>query len=233
MKCIPVLQTALLDAMEQLFEIFEFDAIRVICSKQNQPKFIDIVQRALIHYKTKVLEKKLKADRGYVPYYWYVPEARDYKDSTFHEVEEVTNHALMPYYELNKVSTPEQRFTAFLEENSDSIDWWYKNGDNGSEHFAVLYKNTEDKEALFYVDYIIRMKSGKVMLFDTKSKDSDKNGPNKHNALIAYMADSENADKNLQGGIIIEENQNWKFCPYKIENTTEIVNWDSFYPSQY
>lgn len=232
-KCIPVLQTALLDAMEQLFEIFEFDAIRVICSKQNQPKFIDIVQRALIHYKTKVLEKKLKADRGYVPYYWYVPEARDYKDSTFHEVEEVRNHALMPYYELNNVSTPEQRFTAFLEENSDSIDWWYKNGDNGSDHFAVLYRNTEDKEALFYVDYIIRMKSGKVMLFDTKSKDSDRNAPNKHNALIAYVGDEENAEKNLQGGIIIEENQNWKFCPYPIDNTTDIINWDSFYPSQY
>ena len=96
-----------------------------------------------------------------------------------------------------------------------------------------FFLNLEKKEALFYVDYIVRMKSGKVLLFDTKSKDSDKNGPNKHNALIAYMADAENADKNLQGGIIIEENQNWKFCPYKIENTTEIVNWDSFYPSQF
>ena len=232
-KCIPVLQAALLDSMEKLFEIFEFDAIRVICCKQNDAKFIDIIQRALLHYKTNVLEKKLKEDRGYVPFYWSVPEARDYKDSTFHEVEEVTNHALMPYYELNKVSTPEQHFTAFLEENSEYIDWWYKNGDSGSEHFAVLYENLEKKEALFYVDYIVRMKSGKVLLFDTKSKDSDKNGPNKHNALIAYMADAENADKNLQGGIIIEENQNWKFCPYKIENTTEIVNWDSFYPSQY
>ena len=232
-KCIPVLQAALLDSMEKLFEIFEFDAIRVICCKQNDAKFIDIIQRALLHYKTNVLEKKLKEDRGYVPFYWSVPEARDYKDSTFHEVEEVTNHALMPYYELNKVSTPEQHFTAFLEENSEYIDWWYKNGDSGSEHFAVLYENLEKKEALFYVDYIVRMKSGKVLLFDTKSKDSDKNGPNKHNALIAYMADAENADKNLQGGIIIEENQNWKFCPYKIENTTEIVNWDSFYPSQF
>lgn len=232
-KCIPVLQAGLLDAMEQLFEINEFDAIRVVCSKQNQPKFADIISRALSYYKTNVLEKKLKVDRGYIPYYWSVPEARDYKDSTFHEVEEVTNHALMPYYELNNVSTPEQRFTAFLEENSDSIDWWYKNGDSGSEHFAVLYKNTEDKEALFYVDYVIRMKSGKVMLFDTKSKDSDRNGAKKHNALIEYMANDENADKNLQGGIIIEENQNWKFCSYPIENTTDIINWDSFYPSQF
>lgn len=232
-KCIPILQSAILDALTELFELNEFEGIRVVCSKQNQPKFINIISRALDYYKSNVLEKKLKSDRGYIPYYWSVPDTRDYKDSTFHEVEEVTNHALMPYYEFNNVSTPEKRFTAFLEENSDSIDWWYKNGDNGSEHFAVLYKNTEDKEALFYVDFIIRMKSGKVMLFDTKSKDSDRNGANKHNALIAYVSDEENVQKNLQGGIIIEENQNWKFCSYPIENTTDIINWDSFYPSQF
>lgn len=232
-KCIPILQSSILDALTELFELNEFEGIRVVCSKQNQPKFINIISRALDYYKSHVLEKKLKSDRGYIPYYWSVPETRDYKDSTFHEVEEVTNHALMPYYEFNNVSTPEKRFTAFLEENSDSIDWWYKNGDNGSEHFAVLYKNTEDKEALFYVDFIIRMKSGKVMLFDTKSKDSDRNGANKHNALIAYVSDEENVQKNLQGGIIIEENQNWKFCSYPIENTTDIINWDSFYPSQF
>ncbi len=232
-KCMPVLQTALLDAMQKLFEIFEFDAIRVICSKQNQAKFADIIQRALNHYKTHVLEKKLKADRGFVPFYWNVPEARDYKDSTFHEAETVRNHALMPYYELNKVSTPEQHFTEYLEQNAQHIDWWYKNGDSGSEHFALKYENVEGKDALFYVDYIIRMKSGRVMLFDTKSVGSDKNGAKKHNALLQYIEDKETPDVELTGGIIVEHNQNWMYSPYKIENTTDVDDWDSFYPSQH
>lgn len=231
-KCMPTLQAALLDAMKKLFGIIEANAYKVICSKQNEAKFIDIVTRTLAYYKTYVLEKKLKAERGFVPYYWSLPIARYYKDSTYHEREDVKNHALMPYYELNQVSNPEKHFTKFLEDNSESIDWWYKNGDNGSEHFAVLYKNSLDKQALFYVDYIVKMKSGKVFLFDTKSVNSDSEAPNKHNALIDYMAEEENSNKRLSGGIIIESNQNWKFSPFKIENTNDIDLWDSFYPSQ-
>lgn len=231
-KCLPILQAALLDAMEKLFGVEEINAYKVICSKQNEAKFIDIVTRALAYYRNYILEKKLKADRGFVPYYWSVPETRDYKDSTYHEREDVRNHALLPYYELNNASNPEKHFTDFLEENSGSIDWWYKNGDSGSEHFAVLYKNSFDKQALFYVDYIVKMKSGKVFLFDTKSENSDPEAPNKHNALIDYMEEDENNKKFLSGGIIIESNKNWKYSPFKIDNTNDIDQWDSFYPAQ-
>ena len=229
-KCMPVLQSAILDAMEQLFEIFETEAYKVVCSKQNQPKFADIISKALAFYKQHVLEKKLKADRGYVPYMWSVPEMRDYKDSTFHEREDVKNHAMMPFFELNNVSSPEKRFTDFLEENSDSIDWWYKNGDSGAESFAVLYNNSRNRQALFYVDYVIRMKSGKVFLFDTKTENSDSEAPNKHNALVEYMETNGVNDMPLQGGIIIENEHNWKYSPMKIENTTDLMGWDCFYP---
>jgi type III restriction enzyme len=33
------------------------------------------------------------------------------------------------------------------------------------------------------------------------------------------------------GGVIIEENQNWKYSPMRIENTSDLGGWDSFYPS--
>lgn len=230
-KCISIMEGALLDAMERLFEIPENEAIRVICSRQNQPQFADIILRALNNYKLNFLGKRLKADRGLVKFQWTVPESRNYKDSTFHEVTKFVNHALMPYYEANNVSTPEQHFSLFLENNSEYIDWWYKNGDNGSEHFAIPYDNVDGKKSLFYVDYIIRMKSGKILLFDTKSQGSDKNGVNKHNALIDYIA--ENETSKICGGIIIEdENGNWKYSPYKISNTTDLTEWETFRPSQ-
>ena len=57
---------------------------------------------------------------------------------------------------------------------------------------------------MFYVDFVIRMKNGQVFLFDTKSEDSDKNAPCKHNALIDYIHNEENADKHLKGGVIIQ-----------------------------
>lgn len=230
-QCISILESAILDALETLFEIFETDAYKVVCSKQNQPKFADLISRALKYYKEEVMPKVRISETGYIYYQWIVPEVRDYKDNTYTEIADIRNHAMLPYYELNTVSSPERRFTDFLEENSQYIDWWYKNGDNGSEHFAIPYTNSLGRQALFYVDYVIRMKSGVIFLFDTKSENSDPEAPNKHNALIDYLSEEWNANHEVRGGVIIENNHNWKFSPLKIANTSDLGGWNSFFPS--
>lgn len=230
-KCMSILEGAILDSLETLFEIFETEAYKVVCSRQNNPQFADIIGRALRYYRDNVMPKKLRSQASFVGYMWQVPEVRDFKDNTCIERPDVHNHAMLPYFEQIGASSPEKRFTKFLEENTDSIDWWYKNGDSGSEHFAVGYKNGQGSDALFYVDYIIRMKNGKIFLFDTKSENSDPEAPNKHNALVEYLGDDWNEGKNVMGGVIIEENQNWKYSPMKIENTSDLGGWDSFYPS--
>lgn len=105
-------------------------------------------------------------------------------------------------------------------------------------NFAIPYTNVRGEKALFYVDYIIRMKNGKVLLFDTKSQDSDPNGAQKHNALKDYMKalnDKSNGLK-LDGGIIIEDKDTpglWRYSAFKIENTHDISQWQGFYPDQY
>ena len=208
--CISILESAILDALEDLFEIFEIDAYKVVCGKHNQEKFADLISRTLKIYKEQEMQKVRMSETGYTCYQWVVPEVRDYKDNTYTEVADVVNHAMLPYYEQNAVSAPERRFTDFLEENSQYIDWWYKNGDNGSEHFAIPYTNSLGKQALFYVDYVIRMKSGIIFLFDTKSENSDPEAPNKHNALIDYLSEEWNANRRVRGGIIIENNHNWE-----------------------
>ena len=124
-------------------------------------------------------------------------------------------------------------FEAYLEANTEYIDWWYKNGDSGKQHYAVSYIDESGTKALFYVDFVIRMKNGQIFLFDTKSVGSDGDAPAKHNALIDYMASEENKSKHLKGGVIIADGSNWKYSPLKIENTTDIINWDCFYPSDY
>jgi len=227
-KCTGILQSALINAMEELFDIFETDAMRIICSKQNQPVFIDLIQKTLDYYKRNVLQKELRSQKGVVECEWNLPMVRDYKDSTHHLDESVKNHALMPYYEQNNVSLPEQKFTRYLEKNTEYIEWWYKNGDSGAEHFAVKYTSSEGRDALFFVDYIIKLKNGTLCLFDTKTENSDREAPYKHNALIDYLA--ENGNGKMIGGIIIENNGNWKYCPMKIENTIDIINWNTFQP---
>lgn len=232
-KCISILESSILDAMAELFEIFETDAKKVVCSKQNQPRFADWIMKALEYYRTNILEKRLKADRGLVEGVWSVPEIREYKDSTYHEKGGVDNHAMMPYYEQNGASNPEQRFTKYLEENTQYIDWWYKNGDKGSQHYAVEYLNSAGAKSLFYVDFVIRMKDGKIFLFDTKSPNSDSEAPAKHNALIDYIQKRNKEGQDMAGGVIVEATEGvWKYCPLPIENTTDLTNWNAWFPDQ-
>ena len=234
-KFTDVLAGYLLSAMEELFEIFETDAKKVVLYYANKPKFEDIIQKALNLYKQILQKRKLSAKkRGFLAYNWEVPAERFYNETTHHINKQAADHALLPFIELNEASMPEVRFSKFLEDNAENIDWWYKNGDEGLQHYSIPYtmSNGEDV-SLFYVDFIIKMKNGQVFLFDTKSENSDPEAPQKHNALIDYMASPEMTDKHLLGGVIIERNKNWYYSRFHINTTSDIVGWEAFYPNEY
>lgn len=127
--------------------------------------------------------------------------------------------------QLNEASNPEKEFVKYLEEHSQWIDWWYKNGDKGKQHYAIAYG-----KSLFYIDFVIRMKNGHVYLFDTKSAGSDVTAPEKHNALLQYIQEHSTKDTPLYGGVIIQDGSNWLYSKLPIENTTDLLNWDAFYP---
>lgn len=227
-----VLAGYLLSYMEEQFEVFETEAIKVILYHTNRPKFEEIVTLALQRY-LKIIEQRRgeRKARSFVDYTWEVPAERYYKVETHHLEERAKNHALLPFVELNAASNPEQEFAAFLEQNAAYIDWWYKNGDEGKQHYAVPYDRADGTKSLFYVDFVVRMKNGQVFLFDTKMKDSDPEAPNKHNALVDYL--QANKDKNLKGGVLIEQGSNWMYSQFKIENTHDLMGWTAFHPDLY
>lgn len=227
-----VLAGYLLSYMEEHFDVFETEAIKVILYHTNRPKFEEIVTLALQRY-LKIIEQRRgeRRARSFVDYTWEVPAERYYKVETHHLEEHAKNHALLPFVELNAASNPEQEFAAFLEQNAAYIDWWYKNGDEGKQHYAVPYEQADGTKSLFYVDFVVRMKNGQVFLFDTKSKDSDPEAPNKHNALVDYL--QANKDKNLKGGVLIEQGSNWMYSQFKIENTHDLMGWTAFHPDLY
>ena len=229
-----VLAGYLLQAMEELFELFETDAMKVILYYANKPRFTEIIQTALNLYARQLQGKHREAkQRGFDGYQWEVPAERLYKESTHHELDAVENHALMPFFELNSASTPEQRFRDFLEANKEYIDWWYKNGDEGKHHYSIPYETSTGDKSLFYVDFIIRMKNGQIFLLDTKSPGSDGEAPNKHNALIDYMASPEHEEEHLLGGVLIEKNEVWYYSRFHIDNTDDVMGWEAFYPNDY
>lgn len=174
--------------------------------------------------------KESAAKRVFKKYGWEVPEERTYDNETSH-IEETGNHALLPFVQLNQASNPEKDFVAYLEQNSQYIDWWYKNGDKGKQHYAIEYTTGDEQaKSLFYVDFVIRMKNGHIYLFDTKSIGSDVFASDKHNALLQYIKENTTEEQPLYGGVIIRKNDNWLFSPLPIENTTDTLNWNCFYP---
>lgn len=227
-----VLAGYLLSYMEEHFAVFETEAIKVILYHANRPKFEEIVTLALQRY-LKIIEQRRGARkaRSFADYTWEVPAERYYKVDTHHLEERAKNHALLPFVELNAASTPEQEFAAFLERNAAYIDWWYKNGDEGKQHYAVPYDQADGTKSLFYVDFVVRMKNGQVFLFDTKSEDSDPEAPNKHNALLDYL--QAHKEQNLKGGVLIAQGSNWMYSQFKIENTHDLTGWTAFHPDLY
>ena len=230
----PTLRGYLLQLMENYLGFFETESPRIILYHTNKPKFAELITIAINLY-IKAIEVRQHAakQRAFKTYNWEVPANREYSETSNEEVPGVKEHALMPFIQLKNASSPEKRFEKFLESNKDSINWWYKNGDEGKQHYSIAYTTIGEGQGLFYVDFVIRMNDGTIFLFDTKSPSSDIEAPNKHNALIEYMkAENENG-QNLKGGIIIEENELWRYSSLPIDNTQDLQNWDVFHPNNY
>ena len=224
-----MIRSAIYEFFEEYLGINQNDAIKVVLYHLNRPKFAAYLAKAEAAY-AKDYEKR-ESERNpekYVSFRWELPDTRMYNSEVSHHCEDIYYHALLPFFEENRVSEPEYKFSRMLDTNNEVIDWWYKNADSGNMHFAIPYTDKDGASRCFYVDYIIRLKNGSVCLFDTKSKDSDPNAPMKHNALLDYIkSENEKNHKRLMGGVIIEQNDNWYYSPMKIENTRDLTGWDA------
>lgn len=221
----------LLELMEELFECYENEAVKIILSTKNDNnrKYADIVNKAISTYARHHDERKRKAaERAINDIHWELPADRLYEEETNEAINGMYSHALLPFIRQRGASSPEKRFETFLEEHKEYIEWWYKNGDKGRDHYAIAYTQSDGSKSLFYVDFIIRMKSGRILLFDTKSADSDSEAPAKHKALIDYVR----VHQNMGGGVIIEDNGNWLYSDTYISKTTDHSGWKAFFPDQ-
>lgn len=159
-----------------------------------------------------------------------VPSERIYTELYTEVKNATTQHALKPLFIDKEGSEPERLFMQYLDSQADSIKWWYKNGDGSQGDFAIKYQDTQNETRGFYVDFIILHHDGTIGIFDTKTKGSDREAVNKHNALIDYLDIS---NKKMIGGIIILDGQNWKYSSSKVENDTDLSTWDSYLPKKY
>ncbi len=244
-RSVKTLAGYLKEVMEELFEVFEYDAMKIILSNDNvhhnRPKFERLISKAIQRYAEKLRIRQMQAKRRAFKHYdWTIPAERAYPVDLYDERLDMKNHALLPYMQSKAGrlgSDTEREFEKFLEQHKDAIEYWYKNGDQGKAHYSIGYTNSRNEKALFYVDYIIRMKNGDIFLFDTKTENSDAEAPYKHNALYEYMHSETNKNKRLHGGIIVPDRfGNWIYSPAPLDlelGTSDTTNWDIFDPQQY
>lgn len=220
----PVLRGALLDMIESYFGIFETEAIKVLLYYDNRSFVEDIITRALLLYGN-TLKNKPTTVRDYSTDLFVIPATRIYNSSVVTPCDEVYNHALRPYFEQNSVSKPEREFARWIDRQTEWVDWWYKNGDEGKQHFAVPYTDSGGRKRCFYVDFIVRLKSGTICLFDTKTPGSDEDTPEKNNALWEYIEEHNAIGKKMTGGILVQKGENWYYPGGIIESDDSTDGW--------
>ena len=221
-------------ALQQLLMTYcgydEISAMKIVLADNNQARFEEIITDSLVRFEKKSEQKRKETKKKIKEYHWNVPNERIYTEQYEKMENGKTHHALQPLFVEKDRSNPERLFTKYLDDNADSIKWWYKNGDSSQGDFAVAYTDSTGEIRGFYIDFIIMHNNGTIGLFDTKTSKSDREAVSKHNALVRYIATS---DKKLIGGVLIQDGQNWKYSETAIENDTDLTGWTSYIPKKY
>jgi type III restriction enzyme len=134
----------------------------------------------------------------------------------YEEIKCLNKNAMTPFY-IGKNYTGKENETKFIQYiESKNVDWWYKNGDYGSEHFSIsYYDDVEKKEKLLYPDWIIKNKKV-ILILDTKqglratvgSSDTKR----KAEALQKWIKERNEKENKYQfkSGIISKVSEIWK-----------------------
>ena len=201
------MKTAIYQFFTQKYKLKKFDprVQRIALGKENVQAFVDIINLSKERYKTDVVKQiNEKREKKEVPK-WEVPVIISYNSR--YKRESHSSSIMKPFY-TRKPSQPEQLFMELLDD-SNKVEWWFKNGENEIKYFAVPYKDENGVERAFYVDFVVRFKDGTIGLFDTKSGMTAKDAKYRAEGLQKYLR--KNKAKKVLGGIAIESHGSWRY----------------------
>jgi len=150
------------------YRIFVYDLIE----KELNSVFRPAITKALKDYSpilNRVLnEKKKKIEERESPIF-KIKDVYPYTED-YEEVKQ--NKCILGKFFILKNYTGKDNELNFKEfiDNNTKVKWWFKNGDQGKEYYALKYFNTTEQiEKLFYPDWIVKFRDGRYGIFDTKS----------------------------------------------------------------
>ena len=172
--------------------------VQIVLSEKNAQHFVNVLDKAKEKYKEEV--EKIENEMIYKPN-WNIPETLSF-GSEYKKVE--TKKSIMQPFYSNEKWKSEAAFIDFLEK-SETVYWWFKNGDRDATFFAVPYENGEQKP--FYIDFIVKLKDGRIGLFDTKAGLTKQIAGPKIDGLYKYIQNENKKGKKLFGGIVANTDQ--------------------------
>ncbi|MGB2866110.1 MAG: DEAD/DEAH box helicase family protein [Sedimentisphaerales bacterium] len=154
-----------LDSID-FYKIFVNDTM-----KEAHSIFRPAITKALKDYRpilNKILkDRKIRVEQRETPVFTF---KKAYSFTDDFDVVKQTLCILQEFYLRKEYSgrDSELRFINYIDQ-SGKIHWWFKNGDQGKDYFALKYYNTtEQEDRLFYPDWIVKLADGRIGIFDTK-----------------------------------------------------------------
>jgi len=177
------------------------EIVQIVLSDKNSRHFVNVLDKTKEKYKEEV--EKRESEMVDVPN-WNIPKTLSYGGE--YKKVETKKSIMQPFYSDGRWKT-EEVFIEFLEK-SDKVEWWFKNGDRDATFFAVPYDNEEKKP--FYVDFIVKLKDGRIGLFDTKAGFTRQVAGPKIDGLYKYIQSEIKKGKKCFGGIVANTERNYR-----------------------
>ncbi len=177
------------------------EIVQIVLSDKNSQHFVNVIDKAKEKYQTEVVKRE--SEMVDVEN-WNIPESLPYGRE--YSAVSVKKSIMQPFFSDGKWKL-EAAFIDFLEK-SERVEWWFKNGDRDATFFAVRYDNGEEKP--FYVDFIVKLKDGRIGLFDTKAGLTKQVAGPKIDGLYKYIQAENKKGKKCFGGIVANTERNYR-----------------------
>lgn len=141
-----------------------------------------------------------KGDESIESSNWEIPERQLYRYDALDERAIAVNSNIFEGYNTSMFakglhSYGEEIFEVWCQNNSNLIEYYYRNGDKGSNYFSTTYR-TKFQIRNFYPDYVLKLKSGEIWIIEVKGgmKDSEESAnidsyaDHKFRGLLAYQS---------------------------------------------
>jgi type III restriction enzyme len=202
------------------------EIVQIALSDKNSRHFVNVLDKAKEKYKTEV--EKRESEMVDVPN-WNIPETLSFSGE--YKKVDTKKSIMKPFYCDEKWKT-EIAFIKFLDK-LNAVEWWFKNGGRDATFFAIPYDNDEIKP--FYVDFIVKLKDGRIGLFDTKTGLTKQIAGPKIDGLYKYIQNEKKKGNKISGGIVTNtnnKNYNGRWLYYsgttKRYNHDDLSNWLDF-----